>query len=178
MQKVAKILQYSNRNGFAWRRGALALVLIAAAMVTAATAADAAQSNDHRIDKQLAAILAKLDSNKDGRLSREEAQATADTLFRERDISKNSNLEHSEYRGWLQKKRLSKVNPNPDDSTYSRKDYNDLLTKRYVAADRDGDGKISQIEFAGWKTGKSLSRFLDPKPQRVQKSTKSKNEAN
>ncbi|MCX8500628.1 MAG: hypothetical protein ORO03_02900 [Alphaproteobacteria bacterium] len=154
------------------------LGLILAGMTSASSIAAAAASNDHRIDKQLAAVLVKLDGNKDGRLSREEAQTIADTLFRERDISKNGSLEHSEYRGWLQKKRLNKVSPNPDDSTYSRKDYNELLTKRYNAADRDGDGKISQIEFAGWKTGKSLSRFLDPKPQRVQKNSKTKNSAN
>ena len=151
---------------------ALVFAMVFLAGVTVATTASAV-SNEHPIDKQLGALLVKLDSNKDGRLSREEAQAVADGLFQQRDISKNGSLEKSEYRGWLQK-RLNKIAPNPDDSTITRKDFNEMLTKKYNSADRDGDKKISQIEFAGWKQGKTLSRFLDPKPMKAQRASKAK----
>lgn len=153
----------------------LALLLTLVTGATASNRVNAATDSaptpaTRTIDRQLAALLVKLDANKDGKLSREEAQAIADGLFKNRDVSKNGSLEKSEYRGWLQK-RLSKTNPKPEDSTITHKNFTDMLSKKFSAADRDGDGSISRIEFAGWKQGKSLARFLDPKPMRTEKST-------
>lgn len=134
-----------------------AAVIAVFSMATPAVAADAA--------KQPSIELGAVDKNKDGAVSKDEADAIATAQYASLDADKNGKVTADEYKAQIYKmhktpppadrkadidkglaRQFSMLDANKDGSL-TKAEYMEDATKRHKAMDLNGDGKVTKAEL-------------------------------
>ena len=117
-------------------------------------------------DSGSSSVYARMDLNGDGTIDIDELGALRSRVFNRMDRNLDSRLAEAEFvdlwvdevapagdprRGdltQLRRDRFAELDENGD-GTIQKKEYIDVGTSRFLAADRDGDGRLSLEEFEG-----------------------------
>jgi Ca2+-binding EF-hand superfamily protein len=99
-----------------------------------------------------------LDTDKDGTIDINEADAAASALFDRLDRDKDGTLDARELHGRLSLQEIKKAD-RVHDGTLSKDEYLALVAQLFKAADHDGDGTLDENELRSPK-GRKLQKLL------------------
>jgi Ca2+-binding EF-hand superfamily protein len=99
-----------------------------------------------------------LDTDKDGTIDIDEANAAAAALFDELDRDKDGTLSAKELHGRFSLQEINKADPDHD-GTISKDEYLAAVAELYKRADHDGDGTLDEHELAS-PAGRKLQKLL------------------
>jgi hypothetical protein len=105
-----------------------------------------------------AKTLKMIDTDNDGTVDLDEAQAAAAATFDRLDKDKDGTVDTKELQGRVSRKEMKAADPD-NDKTMDKKEYDALVAERFKAADPDGDGKRDAKELKT-PAGRSLLRLL------------------
>jgi len=92
------------------------------------------------------AALTSYDTDKDGTIDENEAQAAADATFDKLDVDKDGTLDEKELQGRLNPTQFREADPD-NDKTLTKNEFVVVVTKAFRAANRDGDGTLDAQEL-------------------------------
>jgi Ca2+-binding EF-hand superfamily protein len=99
-----------------------------------------------------------LDTDKDGTIDMNEANAAAAALFDQLDRDKDGTLDAKELHGRLNLHEIKKADPDHD-GTISKDEYLALVAELFKRADHDGDGTLDEHELRS-PAGRKLQKLL------------------
>jgi Ca2+-binding EF-hand superfamily protein len=99
-----------------------------------------------------------LDTDKDGTIDMNEANAAAAALFDQLDRDKDGTLDAKELHGRLNLHEIKKADPDHD-GTISKDEYLALVAELFKRADHDGDGTLDERELRS-PAGRKLQKLL------------------
>jgi hypothetical protein len=99
-----------------------------------------------------------LDTDKDGTIDMNEANAAASTLFDQLDRDEDGTLSARELHGRLSLAEIKKADPDRD-GTISKEEYLALVAEFFKRADHDGDGTLDEHELRS-PAGRKLQKLL------------------
>ncbi len=103
-------------------------------------------------------LLLRLDTDRDGTVSLDEAKKAADAMFDKLDRDHDGTLTRGELRGRLSAKEFTAADIDKD-GTISKDEYLAVVEHRFKAADADNDGTLTRQELKT-KAGRQLLRLL------------------
>ena len=103
-------------------------------------------------------LLLRLDTDRDGTVSLEEAKKAADVMFDKLDRDHDGTLTRGELRGRLSAKEFTAADIDKD-GTISKDEYLTVVEELFKAADPDNDGTLTRQELKT-KAGRQLLRLL------------------
>jgi Ca2+-binding EF-hand superfamily protein len=125
-----------------------AIALAATALIVAANPAWAKSST----------LVGQFDLNKDGTVDLDEAKKAGAEFFDKLDTNKDGKLTRAELRGRLSRKEFDAADADHD-GTLSKEEYLSAVEARFKAADADHNGKLTNWEFHT-PNGRALTRLL------------------
>lgn len=146
-------------------------ILFASAALLAAAAASPAFAQGYgpgqRGERRIDALFAKVDVNKDGKITKEEIVAYRTAQFEAADKNKDGYLEGDEIRTFLINRRLA-MRDADGDGKISAKEFGERRAERFKALDTNKDGSLTADELMAARD-KRMKRLTKPGERRAKR---------